>query len=61
MVEYSPASWRPASKNGLDEGAEGPSHVSVSTVTQDAFEQIRADQSIFFGDSETYYTYEGSE
>ncbi|MBD7952090.1 hypothetical protein [Oerskovia rustica] len=33
----------------------------VSDSTQDAFEQIRADQSIFFGDSETYYTYEGSE
>ncbi|RXR25397.1 hypothetical protein EQW78_10135 [Oerskovia turbata] len=33
----------------------------VSGSTQDAFEKIRADQSIFFGDSETYYTYEGSE
>ncbi|MFF3065537.1 hypothetical protein ACFVQ3_13340 [Oerskovia sp. NPDC057915] len=33
----------------------------VSSTTQDTFETIRADQSMFFGDKEIYYTYEGSE
>ncbi|MFJ2298677.1 hypothetical protein [Oerskovia paurometabola] len=33
----------------------------VSSATQSTFEAIRADQAMFFADTETYYTYEGSE